>query len=1002
MKRKMTFGLIAALAALSLGALGQTNGEWTVNRIPGTNRIWTAERSGAETAAAYAEGTNAAALARAGTNAAALAYAAGTNGAALGAAGWAAGTNGLALARAATNTAALAYIAGTNGAALGAAGWAAGTNGLAWGLAGWMWGTNGYAVATGAVGIAGAAGASATNALAVALAIRAQNEYPAQLWTASVPVPMEAEHFGWLDLSGGGAPTAMVHHVYWPTNIHWYTVGAAALTNVLTDQTNELWAAGGLTNTLRLVPDGTLPKPLAVISGASDSWEWDQGMGLGITNRFLLTAVTNAGDGVTVYLGMTNRYTGYLYASTNMPLASYTGMTEIALWPAVGGVTGVVSLAWTRGPASTNAGALASDNSLGLLRFDLEQEALAREYYDSELGDRIVAATNAVAAHTNRADNPHGVTAAQAGAPSVAEMYALMSTSRVERVWASDTNWVEYAPGTWIGTDISYSNYYAVESTQLPSGIPYPMHEGDFGAFTVYEFFGYYTVCRISDSTLGTASISPPAESVDLSDGQYVIDRIITLQVPVTNSVTYYLPTNLVPAETWGYAEMTNWMADGNAGQVWVTGLSYDSANGVMNTHLHPSGTAHDDRYVKLSGGVATNVTLAGTVTVGGVGRTSWPEAGGGTTIYSAVTNLPLVASGETNRVTLYSDRSVYVVTATNAVNALTNINGNLVLTGNKADWELWVNFTNPAGTNMLWCPCMRFDIAPEITVTGLYKFACSTLDGATVSVKQIYPTVIEAPAATRSGSPVTPVAAVATGTPWTVVTVTPTNRIYRVALASPAQITNAYDGISFNGSSDVSHELWLDFQTTNALSTVFATNITFSENNSFTVTGLYKLAISTCCGLQLSAAQSYPKQPPTHRMLISGNVETYLLDARLSVRLPTGATTTSFLAGTMEYEYPALILVDYVNNSASSITSVVERANYAGTASGGSATNVIAASTSGTYSIALPSGSVYAQYAKITWSASAALNNAAYIVGLRYRRLNSVETAAFYAGWRP
>lgn len=153
----------------------------------------------------------------------------------------------------------------------------------------------------------------------------------------------------------------------------------------------------------------------------------------------------------------------------------------------------------------------------------------------------------------------------------------------------------------------------------------------------------------------------------------------------------------------------------------------------------------------------ATNLIVNGVTQTydSGTRTLSATVAGGGTTIYSAVTNLPLVASGETNRVTLYSDRSVYVVTATNAVNALTNSNGNLVLTGNKADWELWVNFTNPAGTNMLWCPCMRFDIAPEITVTGLYKFACSTLDGATVSVKQIYPTVMaweQVPAAETLG----------------------------------------------------------------------------------------------------------------------------------------------------------------------------------------------------------------------------------------------------------
>lgn len=187
--------IACSLIFLALVSNAQTNGEWTANRMPGTNLLWTAQRTSnevaearAEAAAAYAAGTNGAAWGAAG-------WTAGTNGAAWGMAGWTAATNAQALARGATNTAALAYAAGTNGAALGLAGYAAGTNGLAWGLAGWTaatgaieraWlayaaGTNGaalglagYAAGTNGQALAGAVHALATNALTAATNAQAQ------------------------------------------------------------------------------------------------------------------------------------------------------------------------------------------------------------------------------------------------------------------------------------------------------------------------------------------------------------------------------------------------------------------------------------------------------------------------------------------------------------------------------------------------------------------------------------------------------------------------------------------------------------------------------------------------------------------------------------------------------------------------------------------------------------------------------------------------------------
>lgn len=107
---------------------------------------------------------------------------------------------------------------------------------------------------------------------------------------------------------------------------------------------------------------------------------------------------------------------------------------------------------------------------------------------------------------------------------------------------------------------------------------------------------------------------------------------------------------------------------------------------------------------------------------------------------YTDISYLPMVGEGATNVVMISEGKRVYFITATNTVNVLTNVATGIALNGRAAEWELWVNFTNPAGTNMTWCPCMRFDFTPEITCTGVWKFACSTTDGVNVRARQTWP----------------------------------------------------------------------------------------------------------------------------------------------------------------------------------------------------------------------------------------------------------------------
>lgn len=194
----------------------------------------------------------------------------------------------------------------------------------------------------------------------------------------------------------------------------------------------------------------------------------------------------------------------------------------------------------------------------------------------------------------------------------------------------------------------------------------------------------------------------------------------------------------------WNVGSLTNvTIHNGNVdgdhliGAVAVTNV----ANAAVNGHV-AAAEPHAGKYALQTGGAMTNVTLAGNVTLGGVTRATWPS-GSTQDIYTPITNLPIVVSGATNVVTITADKRIYLITATNTFNAMTNVFNGVTIGGSNVAWELWVDFTNPNGTNMTWCPCMTFDLGvPEISVTGIYKFACSTIDGIKANVRQVYPTV--------------------------------------------------------------------------------------------------------------------------------------------------------------------------------------------------------------------------------------------------------------------
>lgn len=126
-----------------------------------------------------------------------------------------------------------------------------------------------------------------------------------------------------------------------------------------------------------------------------------------------------------------------------------------------------------------------------------------------------------------------------------------------------------------------------------------------------------------------------------------------------------------------------------------------------------------------------SNVT-AQAFTLGGDTITEWPS-GGETGIIK-----PVVTSA--TNVVVTSTQSVYSVSVTDAGPVGIDWSG-LGLDGTgRAEITLRLNVADWGGTNVSFASSMTFDTTPEILVTGVWEFACSTIDGVTAIVKQTWP----------------------------------------------------------------------------------------------------------------------------------------------------------------------------------------------------------------------------------------------------------------------
>jgi hypothetical protein len=155
--------------------------------------------------------------------------------------------------------------------------------------------------------------------------------------------------------------------------------------------------------------------------------------------------------------------------------------------------------------------------------------------------------------------------------------------------------------------------------------------------------------------------------------------------------------------------------------------------------------TANNDntRHMRLlsTGNLGINVdTPTERLHVGGNAIITGALSAGGYPVKQDTIYTPIYAA--TTTIAITSTQAVYLATYGTAGAVTQSIAGLTVSAAQEARWELWINATNPAALAPTWQGNLDWQYGtPDMTVTGLYKFAMSTTGGR-IRGRQTWPTV--------------------------------------------------------------------------------------------------------------------------------------------------------------------------------------------------------------------------------------------------------------------
>ncbi len=360
------------------------------------------------------------------------------------------------------------------------------------------------------------------------------------------------------------------------------------------------------------------------------------------------------------------------------------------------------------------------------------------------------------AAHIVRTDNPHGVTAAQIGALThELDLVAL-------RTYHYGSPDIVESPAEWFvfdgaGTITAFNWEAGRENVVIPweiGGVPVTaIGANAFQTSGIVSVIAPQTVTVIGDYAFADryslTSVSLP-QATAIGDYAFSYCNLLTsVSLPQATAIGDYafyycvsLASVSLPQATAigdrafaGCYSLTSIHMGQNAPPEATDVFAYITS--PPNVYVtNPQATGWGDTWngvpVVRPPLYGSNVT-AQAYTLNGDTITEWPAGGGETSIIA-----PLYESG--TNVTVTSTQSVYSVAVTGAGPVGIDWSG-LALDGTgRAEVTLRLNVTEWAGTNVTFSPSLTFDRTPEILVTGVWEFACSTIDGTTTRVRQTWP----------------------------------------------------------------------------------------------------------------------------------------------------------------------------------------------------------------------------------------------------------------------
>ena len=229
-----------------------------------------------------------------------------------------------------------------------------------------------------------------------------------------------------------------------------------------------------------------------------------------------------------------------------------------------------------------------------------------------------------------------------------------------------------------------------------------------------------------------------------------------------TSLTSMYIPkvTRVFPNVFDRCYSLVSVMFDGDAPAEEGSVFSFIPSNQVTNYVTNPTATGWGATWnsmpvvrmpiesERVNAGTVITIgdTSSGTFTLGGSTIASWPTGGSSTPL--AWTPISTLATGAVITVTPERSRKIYMVDAAIPV---TITNDTATLGANcttNYEWEVWVNVLTTNATIVThdarteWTGL--YSATPEITCTGLHKYAFSTACGTKIQGRQVYPTVYQ------------------------------------------------------------------------------------------------------------------------------------------------------------------------------------------------------------------------------------------------------------------